>query len=145
VAPSFEDSFSEFLEFLGSNGYPANVAWVQLPDVLLSGGRLIYVKLPIPPANEQRVRELFDISQNSHKGILFGTICAIGDTTYAYAWTPTNSAEAEAALVPPQGLKMSAKTGLSKVPGKAVRSRVRWAYLRWALASKQQGKEMLFS
>jgi hypothetical protein len=143
VASSFEDSLSEFREFLQKNDYPEKLAWVEPGDVLLSGRRLIYVRVPVPEINEQRVRRQFDLSQNSHKGILFGTICAIEDTTYAYVWMPHDATEAERNLMS-DGLKMSAKTGLGKVPGRAVHSRLWWAYLQWALSGTQQDKNQLF-
>ena len=143
MAFSFEDSLSEFREFLQKNDYPEKVEWVEPGDVLLSGRRLIYVRVPVPEMNEQRVRQQFDLSQGSHRGILFGTICAIGDTTYAYAWMPRDAAEAERSLMS-NGLKMSAKTGLGKVPGKAVHNRLWWTYLQWALGGEQQNKNQLF-
>jgi hypothetical protein len=49
---------------------------------------LIYARLPVPEANEERVRELISSRRNSQRGMLFGTVCAIGDTTHAYAWVP---------------------------------------------------------
>jgi hypothetical protein len=143
VVASFEDSFLEFREFLRKNDYPEKVAWVEPGDVLLSGRRLIYVRAPVPETNEQHVRQLYDLSQSSHTGILFETICAIKDTTYAYAWMPRDAAEAGRRLMG-DGLKMSAKTGLGKVPGKAVQSRLWWTYLLWALRGRQQNKNQLF-
>jgi hypothetical protein len=143
LVASFEDSILEFREFLGKNDYPEKVAWLEPRDVLLSGRRLIYVRAPVPETNEQRVRQLFDLSQSNHSGILFETICAIMDTTYAYAWMPSDAAEARHRLMG-DGLKMSVKTGLGKVPGKAVHSRLWWTYLQLALRGKQQNKDQLF-
>ena len=140
---TFEDSISEFRAFLRKNGYLEKVAWVEPEDVLLSGRRLIYIREPVPETNEQHVRQLLALSQSSHRGILFETICAIRDTTYAFAWTPRDAAEAGRRLMG-DGLKMSATTGLGKVPGKVVRSRLRWKYLQWALRRKQRNKNQLF-
>lgn len=140
---SFEDSVSEFREFLRKNDYPEKVAWVEPGDVLLSGFRLIYVRVPIPRTNEQHVRQLFDLSQSSYIGILFGTICAIKDTTYANAWMPRDAGEAERRLMS-DGLKMSAKTGIGRIPGETVRSLLRWSYLRLKLWRRQRQKDQLF-
>jgi hypothetical protein len=143
VDTSFEDSLLEFREFLQRNAYPGKVTWVEPDDVLLSGRRLIYVRASVPRTNEEHVRQLFDLSRTRNTGILFETICAVEDTTYAYAWAPSDAVEAGRRLMS-NGLKMSAKTGLGKVPGKAVRSRLRWAYLRWALKGRQRNKGELF-
>ena len=144
MAASFEDSLSEFREFLRKNDYPENVAWVEPGDVLLSGRRLIYIRVPVPKTNEQNVRQLLNLSESGHKGILFETICAIKDTTYAFAWMPRDAGEAKRRLMG-DGLKMSANTEPDRVPGKAVHSRLWWRYLQWTLRERQQNKDFLFS
>jgi hypothetical protein len=140
---AFDDCLSKFRDFLKANGYPEDVVWVEPEDVLLSGGRLIYVRVPVADTNERRVRRLCDLSRETNKGILFETICLTVNTTYAFAWVPSNEREADLRLMP-NDLKMSAKTGLAKVPGHPVRNRFRWAYLRWALATQQAHRDQLF-
>lgn len=143
MVSSFDDSLVEFREFLKKNDYPQRVEWVRPENILLSGRRVIYVKLPVSMGNEQQVRQLFEISRSNHKGILFGTICAANETTYAYAWSPSDEAEAERGLIG-DGLKMSAKVGDSAVPCKTVRNPFRWALLRLILGQKQQFRSQLF-
>ena len=143
MATSFENSLSEFREFLRKTNYPEKIAWVEPGDVLLSGRRLLYVHIPVPDAKPQRVRHLFELSQSSSTGILFEALCAIEETTYTFAWIPKDADEAQRRLMG-RGLKVSAKTGISKVPGKAIGSRLWWTYLQWALRGRQQNKNQLF-
>jgi hypothetical protein len=144
LASNFEASVAEFRQFLADNHYPSDVTWVQPEDVLLSGRRLIYVRAPVSAKREQEVRELFDLSQSSHNGIVFGTICFGKDTTYAYAWMPSDALEAQRALTASDTVKMSAKTGISKVPGAPISSVVLWTYLKLRLNRKQFQKAQLF-
>jgi hypothetical protein len=143
VVANFEESLSEFREFLRKNDYPEKVIWVEPEDILLSGHRFLYVRAPVPEINEQHVRQLYDVSQGNKTGILFETICAVKDATYAFAWMPRDATEAEYRLMG-DSLKMSAKAGLGKVLGKVVHSRLCWRYLQWTLRRKQQNKNLLF-
>jgi len=139
----FDKSLLEFRQFLGKNGYPEKVVWVTARDILLSGRRLIYVKVPVPDSNENEVRQLFDAGASEEWGILLDTICETKDATYANAWSPRNADEAERNLMH-KGVKMSVRTREAKVPGEAVRSSLRWLYLRLKLRGKQQAKHLLF-
>jgi hypothetical protein len=65
------------------------------------------------------------------------------ETTYAYAWSPSDPEQAERVLMKNE-VKMSVNTGLGRVPGEAVQSRLRWLYLRVKLRRKQQEKHHLF-
>lgn len=140
---SFDEWLLNFRQFLGKNGCPENVVWVTARDILLSGRRLIYVKVPVPDSNENEVRQLFETGASEEWGILLETICETKDATYAYAWSPRNAREAERNLMR-KGVKMSAAPREAKVPGEAVRSRLRWSYLQWKLRGKQQQKHFLF-
>lgn len=130
--------------FLQKNNYPRKLIWVEPDDVLLSGRHLIYIRLPIPSANELRVRQLFDLSQNRRIGIHFRAICAIDDTTYAFAWVPQSASEAQNHLMG-DGLKMSVNIDLGKVEGQVVTSGFRWRYLRMILRGHQKNKLAMFS
>ena len=137
---TFEDRVSQFREFLEKNSYPQSLTWIEPHDLLLSGRRRIYVRVP-PTTNEERARQLFNLSQTSQKGILFGTVCATGDTTYASASVPRNDDEAQRSLIGVE-FKMSAQT--DRVPCKAVQNRFAWAYLRWAPGRNQKDRNHLF-
>ncbi len=143
MTTSFDEWLVNFRQFLGKNGYPEKVAWVTARDILLSGRRLIYVKVPVPDSNENEVRQLFDAGASEEWGILLDTICDTKDATYAFAWSPRNAREAERNLMR-KGVKMSAAPREARVPCEAVRSRLRWSYLQFKLRGKQQQKHLLF-
>src|ERR1035438_932751 len=128
MTSNFDEASVEFRQFLDRNGYPPKTVWVTPHDVLLSGDRLIYVRVPVPPANEEHARRMFDLSLVHQRGILFGTVFAIEDTTYAFAWEPDDAVEGEHSLMN-NGLKMSARIGTSKVQGEIVQNALRWSYL----------------
>jgi hypothetical protein len=143
MSSRFDESFAKFQLFLKDHGYPTNVVWVTPNDILVSGRPEIYVKVPVPKANEQSVRQLFDLGMSQERGVLFDTICEDKDATFSYAWMPRNDAEAAESLMP-KGLKLSAKTGSSRVPARAVASRLRWAYLQMKYRRQQNMKPQLF-
>jgi hypothetical protein len=143
VNSSFDQALVEFGRFLSKNGYPEEVRWLLPEDVLLSDRRHIHVKVPVPSTNETRARELYDLSVSQGIGIPFGTICMIDDTTYAYAWSPRDSEEAELRLMG-NGLKMSLHLEDSKVAGETVSHMLRWLYLRLRLRRKQAHRAELF-
>jgi hypothetical protein len=133
----------KFCRFLGKNGYPEKVVWVTARDILLSGRRLFYVKVPVPDSNENGVRQLFEAGASEEWGILLDTICETKDATYAFAWSPRNAREAERNLMH-KGVKMSVRPREAKVPCEPVRSRLRWSYLQWKHRGRQQQKHLLF-
>jgi hypothetical protein len=141
---TFEDSLAKFRDFLAKNNYPPNVVWVTPEDVLPNDHRVIYVKMPVSPTNERRVRELYDLSRNEKRGILFETICLTSETTYANAWMPKDVNAAVRNMMN-NDLKLSIKTGMAKIPGKTVPSPLRWKYLRWKLRKNLNGSSALFS
>jgi hypothetical protein len=144
VGSSLEESIQEFRQFLDKFDYPQKVVWITPRDVLFTDSLFIYIKVPVPTNNEKQVRQLFDLSQATRRGILFGTICAIEDTTYAYAWVPGDAGEEERRMMN-SGLKMSVPAGDFKRHGEIVRSLLRWSYLQLKLRNRQNQKNFLFS
>jgi hypothetical protein len=71
---TFEESCNRFRRFLNDNGYPGDVIWVTPQDVLFTGRRLLYVKLPVPDGNLNRVREIYDTAVSTHSGVSFSTV-----------------------------------------------------------------------
>lgn len=140
---SFDESLVKFRRFLRENGYPEKVVWLMPKDVLLSGRRLIYVRVPIPRTNETLACELFALSVSQGRGVLFKTICTIEDTTYAFAWSPKDEDEAEQRQIG-NGLKMSVVIKSSMVAGETVNNMLRWLYLRLRLRGKQMHRAELF-
>ena len=143
MSPSFDESLARYKQFLGENGYPREVVWVTPDDVLLSSSPVIFVKLPVPESNEQSVRHLFDLGISQQKGVLFDTLCEGNGVTFSYAWVPSDDSEAEEHLMP-KGLKLSARTGTSRMLGRAVGSRLRWSYLQLKYRGQQNMKGQLF-
>jgi len=143
MGPSFDESVAKYKRFLEENGYPSHVVWVMPEDVLVSSGPVIYVRVPVSESNEEFVRHLFDLGISQEKGVLFDTVCDGDGITFSYAWVPRDGAEAEESMMP-KGLKLSAKTGASRVRGRAVKSRLQWAYLQMKNRRHQTMKEQLF-
>jgi hypothetical protein len=143
MGSSFDESVAEYRNFLEKNGYPSHVIWVTPEDVLVSSGPVIYVRVPVSESNEKSVRQLFDLGISQERGVLFDTLCDGDGLTFSYAWVPRDGAEAEESLMP-KGLKLSAKTGASRVPGRTVGSRLRWAYLQMKNRRHQRMKEQMF-
>jgi len=143
MGPSFDESVTKYKQFLEEHGYSRDVVWVKPDDVLVSGGPVIYVKVPVSRSNEESVRTLFDLGMSQERGVLFDTLCDGDGITFSYAWVPRDDAEAEEYLMP-KGLKLSAKTGASRIPGKAVGSHLRWSYLQLKYRGQQSRKEQMF-
>jgi|HubBroStandDraft_1064217.scaffolds.fasta_scaffold69675_2 hypothetical protein len=143
MGPSFDESLAKYKQFLVENGYSSDVVWVIPDDVLVSSGPVIYVRMPVSGSNEESVRRLFDLGMSQKKGVLFDTLCDGDGVTFSYAWVPRDNADAQESLMP-KGLKLSAKTGTSRVPGRAVGSRLRWLYLQLKCRGQQTIKEQMF-
>ena len=50
--PDFDGALTRFRAFLKQNNYAENVVWVMPEDILLTGKRFLYVRVPIPAENE---------------------------------------------------------------------------------------------
>ena len=143
---SFGATVVRFQQFLGQNQYPESILWLTPEDVLLSGKRFVYVRLPIPAANEMTARKMFDDGVANGRGLLMSTICEMEGSTYCYVWYPRRQEEEPQGLWPRDGsVKLSAKMATSRLPGKPVRSRLLWALLKLRSRRKQGLKEFLFS
>src|SRR5580692_10663860 len=132
---TFDESCLRFRKFLGDNGYPADLIWIT-PQELLAGDRLLYVRLPVPDVNVQRVREVFENAMEQHSGIVFTTVCELDSATCCRAWVPADDDERGRAMCP-RDLKISALKGNSRIRGQGVRSRLKWEYLRFRHRERQ--------
>ncbi len=72
---SFGATVARFQEFLGQNQYSENILWLTPEDVLLSGKQSVYVRVPIPAANETKARKMYDEGVANGRGLLMSTIC----------------------------------------------------------------------
>jgi hypothetical protein len=140
---NFEKSLLKYQKFLENNGYPGEVAWVTPDDILIGSGPMIYVRSPVSEKNNTLVRLLFESGIVQKTGVLFDTLCEADGVSFCYAWVPHSVEQAEEALMP-EGLKLSARTGVSKLPAQTVRGWLRWFYLRLRFWKLQRRKKGLF-
>jgi hypothetical protein len=138
---NFEDAVARFQNFLKTNKYPSEIVWVQPDDVLLTGKRLVYVRVSAPKVRQRMAKQICEEGMEKKRGVLLGTICELGATTCAYVWAPANDDEAVRALMPVD-LKLSAKTG--RIRGVSVESGIWWACLKLRYRKKQILREELF-
>ncbi len=141
--PTFEEAVASFERLLREKGYVANLIWVEPGDLVLSGQRGIYVKLPVSATNLDYVRERFTSGLSTGRGITFGTICELQNATCCYAWTPAGQAERETHLMS-GGLKLSVGTDGSRFTGTAIKSWSRWQLLKIRYRRYSALKKQLF-
>jgi len=133
---------ARFSEFLGKCEYAKNIVWLTPEDVLLSGKRFVYVKCPVPENNEAKARKIYSEGMAHGRGLLMATVCEMDDSTCCYIWYPKSKEEEPQGIWPHDGsVKMSASQ--DRIPGKPVRSQLRWKFLVWRYQSKQHLKPFL--
>jgi hypothetical protein len=143
---NFGAAVTRFQKFLGQNKYPESIVWLLPEDVLLSGKRFLYVRVPISAGNEVKVRETYAEGIAHGRGLLMSTICELGASTCCCVWYPRCQADVPQGLWPRDGsVKLSAKTESARVQGKPVKSRLLWALLKFRLPGKQNLKDFIFS
>src|SRR5438034_7244207 len=49
--------------------YSENIVWVMPEDILLTGKRFLYVRVPIPADNERRIRRMYDEGMTQGRGL----------------------------------------------------------------------------
>ena len=140
-AQAFEEAVAQYQDFLVQNGYPRDLTWIEPDDVLLSGKRSFYVRMPIGTKQMDAARDLFEQGTTTGMGVLFHTVCATNRTTFGGAWMPRSRDEAQRALMP-KGLKLSADT--ERTPAVEVRNLLLWMLLKLRFASRQKLKSWVF-
>jgi hypothetical protein len=141
---TFEEAVSRFRNFLNENGYSADITWVESTDLVVSDGkRLIYVKLPAPARNAACALSRFERGMKEGRGVSFGTVCALANSTCCYAFVPKDEAEREQHFMG-TGLKISARSGPYTPIGMIVTSRLRWWFLRFRHRGYSRIRESLF-
>jgi hypothetical protein len=141
---NFEAAVKEFREFLEKGGLPGNIVWVWPEDVLATGKRFVYVRVPVPEGNAVRAREMHEAVMAADCGLRLDTLCEVDGVTCCYLWGWPKDHEEQPQSWPFHGLMMSVKKGSSRIPGKPVRNGLRWAWLTWWHRSKQGTKELMF-
>jgi hypothetical protein len=140
---TFEDAVAQFKEFLRENGYSANVVWVEPTDLVLPGRHAIYVKMPPPSRNVEYARRRFAFGMSEALGVTFGTICELQNATCCYVWVPKSRTEQQEHLLGP-GLKLSAQSVTSRVPGIPVANPVQWQLLKILHRKRSDFRQHLF-
>jgi hypothetical protein len=130
-SPNFDGALARFRAFLKQNNYPENVVWVMTEDILLTGKRFIYVRVPIPAENEERIRRMYDDGVTQGRGLIMGTVCRMNQSTYSYLWFPRSAGEIPQGIWPTNGdLKLSASDKSSSPAGRPIKDQMLWMLLK---------------
>jgi len=144
--PDFDGALARFRAFLKQNNYPENVVWVMPEDILLTGKRFIYVRVPIPAENEERIRRMYDDGVTQGRGLVMGTVCRMNQSTYSYLWFPRSAGEIPQGIWPTNGdLKLSASDKSSSPAGRPIKHQMLWMLLKLWHHRKQSLKDLLLS
>ena len=143
--PDFDAAVTRFQQLLRVNNYSEKIVWVVREDVLVTGKRLIYVRVPSPATSEGKARRMYEEGVAGGRGLLMSTLCGMNAPTYCYIWFPKSAEEVPQGIWPHDGsVKLSAMAEASRVPGKPVESRLLWAFLKLRYRRKQHLKDFLF-
>jgi len=144
--PDFDAALERFRAFLQLNNYSENVVWVTPEDILLTGKRFLYVRVPIPDENEERIRRAYEDGMSQGRGLGMGTVCGMNQTTYCYLWFPKSADEIPQGIWPMNGdLKLSAREKSSSPAGRPINHRILWVLLKLWHHKKQGLKGFLLS
>jgi len=145
-ATDFGATVARFQDFLEQNKYPRKIVWLMPEDVLLSGERFVYVRVPVPAANEMKARSIYDEGLERGRGVLMSTICEMQSSTCCSLWYPRRQEDVPQGVWPHDGsVKLSAKIEAARVPGRPVKSSLTWAFLKYRHREHQNLKDFLFS
>jgi len=141
----FGAAVARFQQFLRTNNYSGNLVWVMPEDVLTTGKRFIYVRVPIPAINEMKARRMYEEGVAAGRGLLMSTVCQMHASTYCYIWFPKSVEEVPQGIWPHDGsLKLSAKDKSSGLASRPIRHRVLWTLLEFWQRKNQRLKDFLF-
>jgi len=145
--PDFDGALARFRAFLKQNNHSENVAWVMPEDILLTGKRFLYVRVPIPAENERRIRRMYDDGAAQGRGLVMGTVCRMNQSTYCYLWFPRSAEEIPQGIWPTNGdLKLSAGEKSSSPAGRPINHWMLWMLLKlWHHRKQCLLKDILFS
>ena len=144
--PDFDSAVARFRAFLKLNNYSENVIWVMPEDILPTGKRFLYVRVPIPAENEERIRRMYDDGVAQKRGLVMGTVCMVHQSTYCYLWFPKSADEIPHGVWPTNGdLKLSAMEKSSSPAGRPINRQILWMLLKLWHHKKQGLKDHLLS
>jgi hypothetical protein len=143
---NFDATVAQFQQLLKQSNYPSHLVWLTPEDVLMTGKRLIYVRVPIPSTNESTARRTYDEGVANGRGLIMSTICEMDASAGCYIWYPKASEEVPQGIWPNEGsAKLSAKIDASRQKGKAVKSTLHWALLKFRHQKNQTLNAFQFS
>lgn len=143
---NFGAAVERFQEFLRANDYSTKILWVMPQDVLVTGKRFIYVRVPIPSINELKARQMYEEGVAEGRGLLMTTVCRMSASTCCYIWFPNSTEEVPQGIWPRDGsLKLSAKDKSSSPASRPIISRVVWMLLKLWHRKHQSLKDSLLS
>ena len=141
----FRATVTRFQRMLGENNYSQNIVWLQPEDVLASGKRFVYVRVSVAASNFQKAYETYKLGLACGRGLLVSTICEMEHATGCFVWYPKHEDEVPRGIWPHDGsVKLSAKIGESRIPGRPVKNALLWALLRLRTRGRQDLKPYLF-
>jgi hypothetical protein len=128
----FDAAVARFQQFLSANNYSEKIVWVTQENVLTTGKRFIYVRVPIPPSNEVMARRMYDQGLAGGRGLLMSTVCRMNASTCCYIWFPKSVEEVPQGIWPLDGsLKLCARDKSPSPPGRPIREGVLWLLLKF--------------
>ncbi len=68
---NFKNAVAKFQEFLKANQYSDQVVWVQPGDVLLTGKKLVYVRVSSQKTRDEMARKTYEEGMPRRRGVLF--------------------------------------------------------------------------
>jgi hypothetical protein len=144
-APSgeFERAVQRFQSFLANQGFSPNVVWIEPSDVVLTGGKLIYVHHSGRENARMSARNNFDQGWALGNGVVLKGLFPKESATYSFVWFPEDPSEAEYAFLVPRGVKLEINLSQTfKVV--IIRSDERWHSLKKRYGGMQFMRTDLF-
>lgn len=142
----FGAASARFQRFLRANNYSERILWVMPEDVLMTGNRFVYVRVPIPDVNELKARQIYEEGLAQGRGLVMSTVCRMSASTYCCIWVPKSVEEVPQGIWPHDGgVKLYAKDKSSIPAGRPITHGVLWTLLRFWHRKKQRLRNVLFS
>ena len=140
---SFDEAVEQFGKFLAENDYSREISWIWPEDLLLTGRRFVYVRMPLPEESTRKAMRVYEEVVPRDLGLKMAALCEMGGVTYCYLWGMPQDHRTDPQGWPGRSLMMSART--DRITARRVQSRLYWKWLSWWHRDKQGLKEFMFS